>query len=163
MKPVFVQAHNVGPKQKPTTILVKPSFTTGRKGAANGIAQAWHKAYNKVDSCHYVVDEKQTLHCVPDDRSAFPYGYMPFTNAIVVNMCYDPPNRPTNAVLLNTAKLIAQLCKEHKIKPKLLDDEQVSYWGKKKRRSRGGIDVLDCWPVPETDFEIYIKAAYKNL
>ena len=164
MRPiVFVEAKNVGPKQRPTTILVKPSFTTGDPGAANGIAQAWHKKYSRLDSCHYVVDEKQTIQCVPVRKASFPYGAGAFTNAITINMCYDPPSRPSNLVMFHTANLVAHLCKEHRIKLRFLDDEQILRWGEHKWKSRGGIDVLDCWPLGYTDFDVLTKAAFKDL
>jgi hypothetical protein len=159
----FVEAFHVGSKQRPTTILVKPSFTTGDKGAANAIAQAWHNPHNKVDSCHYVVDEAQTIQCVPDNRMSHPYGVGAYQKALTVNMCYDPPKVPTDLVMFHTANLVAHLCKKYKIKCRILDEEQIDEWGKRKWKSKGGIDLLDCWPMKESEFDVLVRAAYKNL
>jgi hypothetical protein len=159
----FVEALHVGPPQRPTTILVKPSYTTGERGAANAIAQAWHQPYNKVDSCHYVVDEFQTLNCVPDKMASHPYGVGAFKNALTINMCYNPPEEPTQLVMFNTAKLVAQLCKKYRIRVKFLTDDEIDQWGKRKWKSRGGIDTLDCWPLNIYEFEVLIRAAFKNL
>lgn len=160
----FVEAFHVGPKQKPTSILIKPSFTTGRKGAAFGIASAWFNPYNKQDSCNYIVDAAQVLNCVPDRQSSYPYGAGAYVNTITINMCYDPPEGPPRyEVVCNTAKLVAMLCKKHKIRLRILSEEEINRWGKRKWRSRGGIDILDCIGLNPDQFYDLTRAMYNNL
>jgi len=134
----FVQAAHVGDKQRPTAILLRTSFTTGDKGAALGIANAWHRAYNKKESCHYVVDEFQAIRCVPDKVEAL-NGTGLVKGVISIDVCYDPPQGPVDAVYRRTSVQVARLCKLHRIRPVVLSDDEEARWLKHRWKSRGGI------------------------
>jgi hypothetical protein len=155
----FVQAHHVGNRrQRPTAIVLRTSFTTGDKGAALGIANAWHNPYTKTDSCHYVVDEFQAVRCVPDKSTAMPIGTGIYKRAISINVCYDPPDAPMAAVVARTARLVARLCKLYKIKPRLLSLGGEEDWVLHKWRSRGGIILKTVGDFPTITFLDAVKA-----
>lgn len=148
----WVEAHHIGRKQRPTAIVLRTSYTTGQRGAANGIAQAWHRAGNRVDSCHYVVDEFQTIRCVKDkvaSRSAYTSQYK---NSISVNVCYDPPQTPMDEVVHRTAVLVARLCKLYKIRPHILSKEEELQWLRHQWRRRGGIILATVGDFPTGKF-----------
>jgi hypothetical protein len=154
----FVEAHHVGPRQRPIVIHLKPSWTTGDAGAANAIAQAWHNPRNKVSSCHYVVDESQTLRCLSDYRASFPIDDEPYKNAITINVCYDPPSMPSEKTLSSVAMLVARLCKLHNIKVRYIHHNTFSWF---KRHS--GIIISDLWGISEEEFLSKVQSNYVSL
>lgn len=151
----FVQAAHVGDRQRPTAILLRTSFTTGDKGAALGIANAWHRSWNRTESCHYVVDEFQAIRCVPDVVEAY-NGSGPIRRVISVNVCHDPPEGPTTAVYNRTARLVARLCKLYRIRPVVLSDEEEARWLKHRWKSRGGIILKTAGDFPVDWFSISV-------
>lgn len=159
----LVEATHVGPRQRPTSIYLRSSFTTASKGAANLIAQAWHNPNNKVDSCHYVVDETQTLRTMSDYRESYPIGKIPYKNVISINVCYNPPDRPSPLVFEHTVKLVARLCKLHNINVAVLNDKQINKWSAHRWRSRGGIIINDCWGVSNEAFLSLVKLEYRSM
>lgn len=159
----FVQAHHVGRKQRPTAIVLRTSFTTGEAGAANGIAQAWHNPNNKVDSCHYVIDEFQVLRCVPDKIEAKSVSTSIYKNSITINVCYDPSTRPLDQVVFKTAKQVARLCKLYGIRVALLDDDQKLRWLHHQWRRRGGIIMATVGDFPTDEFFSIVKTDYERF
>lgn len=148
----FVEAAHVGGKQKPTAIVLRSSFTTSDDGAALGVATHWHYAGSKMDSCHYVVDDAKTFRCVPDKIRAYPMSTGIYNRAVSINVCYEPPDWPSPQVLDRTAVLAARLCKLHKIKPRILSQDQELAWVIHKWRSRGGIILKTVGEFPIADF-----------
>lgn len=159
----FVQAHHIGRKQRPTAIVLRTSFTTGEAGAANGIAQAWHNPNNRVDSCHYVIDEFQVLRCVPDKVEAKSVFTSIYKNSITINVCYDPPTRPLDKVVSKTAKQVARLCKLYGIRVALLNDDQKLMWLHHPWRRRGGIIMTTVGDFPTDKFFSIVKDEYKSF
>jgi len=153
----FVEAAHVDGKQRPTAILLRTSFTTGDKGAALGIAYAWHNPNNKIDSCHYVVDEGTIIRCVPDKVIAKPMGHIIYKSSISVNICYDPIEGPVFDVVDRTAGLVARLCLLYKINFKVLTISEENRWVKHRWRSRGGIILKTVGEFPTDDFFASIK------
>jgi len=158
----FVQAVHVGEKQRPTAILLRTSWTTSRKGAANGIAQAWHNPNNRLDSCHYVVDDFQTLRCVPDNLRAF-HSPSNHKGVVSINVCHDPPAPPTQEVIARVAYLTARLCKLHHIPVHILDLEAECRWIRHKWRSRGGILVKTRGEFPVDKFMASVESNYRTF
>jgi hypothetical protein len=149
----FVQAHHVGRRQRPTSVLLRTSFTTGDKGAALGIANAWTNPYNKMDSCHYVIDEARTYRCVPDKIEAMPTRIPSKVHGTIsVNLCYDPPAGPSKEVLYRSTLLVARLCKCYRIKPRILSETEMDKWMDHKWRSRGGIILHTVGDFPVDKF-----------
>lgn len=147
----FVQAHHVAGRQRPTSILLKTSFTTGDRGAALGIANAWTNPYNRTASCHYVIDESRVYRCVPDKAQAMPFGTK-IKGAITINVCYDPSEGPLDAVFYGTSHLVARLCKLYRIRPRLLSHQEEMRWLSKKWRYRGGIILKTVGDFPADKF-----------
>lgn len=158
----FVQAAHIDGKQRPTAVLLRTSWTTGDKGAANGIAQAWHNPNNRVDSCHYVVDEFQTIRCVPDKIDAF-HSTLQHKGAISINVCHDPPFAPEPSVVCRAAHLTARLCKLYRIPVRILDDVDEKRWLNHKWRSRGGIILKTVGDFPADDFFASVEVEYEGF
>lgn len=155
----FVEARHIGGKQRPKSILIRVSNTTSQTGAAFGIASAWHKVANNVDSCHYVVDEESTFQCVPDRIQAMATHYGS-KNTISINVCAQPASRATdwfdlehNAVFERTAKLVADISDRYKIPVR--DTNWITHhpWF-----FRGGIIVCvkGAWPTEQFLDEVNI-------
>ena len=159
----FVEAYHVGPRQRPTSIYLKPSFTTGDQGAANGIAQAWHNPNNRTTSCHYVVDEAQTLRCLSVYKASYPIDKTPYKNVISITVCYDPPDTPSVKVAQHTARLVARLCKLYDIKLRLLDGDLFDKWSLHRWRTRGGIIIKDYWGVSAEAFLVLVQIEYRSM
>ena len=159
----FVQAHHVGGKQRPTAIVIRTSWTTGDAGAAHAIAQAWHNPYNKIDSCHYVIDKQQTIRCVPDKVAARSVYTSIYRNAITINVCYDPPEIPSDMVIVRTAKQAARLCRLHRIKLRILDKEQELKWLKRPWKTNGGIILATAGSFPVHDFFDRVQFDYGRI
>lgn len=159
----FIQAYHVGPKQRPTAVVLRTSFTTGDAGAALGIANAWHNPNNREDSCHYVVDRLKTFRCIPDRfacKSTRPPGYK---RCIVINVCYNPPEGPEDLVLHRAAKQTARLCKLHRIRLRVLDEEQERLWSRHPRKFRGGIVLATAGEFSTDRFFDSVQNEYRKF
>lgn len=142
----YVEAHHQGGKQKPTAIILRPSFTNSEEGAALAVAQYWHKSSSFWDAGHYTIDRTKRFRCVRDnviagiDNSG--------KGELRVTLCADPISGQQfwdvdehRLVLSNAAHLVAELTLAHKIKLRYLDDDGLARWGKFRTRARGGIYV----------------------
>jgi hypothetical protein len=158
----LVEAAHFGGRQKPSAILIRTSWTTGDRGAANAIAQAWHNPYNRVDSCHYVVDDAQTLRCLPDKVVAFP-GFPEHKGAISINVCHDPPELPTFLTLRRAVILTARLCKLYDFPVRLFDKADEERWLKHKWWYRGGIILKTAGDFPADKFLASVKRERNNI
>ena|SRR5436190_9173631 len=158
----FVEAAHQGTRQRPSAVLLRPSWTTGDNGAANGIAQAWHNPNNRVDSCHYVVDESRILRCVPDKTVAFPVG-QGSKGMVSINVCYDPPFGPEPVITFRAAQLTARLCKLYHIPVRILSDSEEERWMKHKWRFLGGINLKTVGDFPADDFFDSVEHEYRSF
>jgi hypothetical protein len=154
----FIEAYFKGLKQKPTAILLRTSHTPSTEGSAMGIANYWHWSSRVCDSTNYVVDEASTYRCVPDNYAAMHNRLDDIQGVISINLCVPPLSEISYwddtmhaRVLDRAAELVAALCVEHKIQPRVLTWERRSKWAKWKTRRRGGvIFALDgAFPGPE--------------
>jgi hypothetical protein len=159
----FVQAHHVGPKQRPTAIVLRTSFTTGIKGAALGLANAWHYPNNRIDSCHYAVDEFQVIRCIPDRLSCQSAYTDCYKNSITINVCYDPPDEPSDLTMHRTAKQVGRLCRLHRIKVRMLDSDQEKQWIVHPWKRRGGIVIATSGDFPINRFLSSVQEAYRSF
>lgn len=151
----LVEAAHYGGRQRPTAVLIRTSWTTDNAGAANGIAQAWHSPNNREDSCHYVVDESQTIRCVPDKIQAYSTKSF-YKGYISINVCHDPPLPPTVATVLRAARLTARLCKLYRIRVRILNDLEEERWIRHSWKSRGGIILKTAGDFPADTFLAYV-------
>lgn len=115
-----------------------------------GIANYWHSSHAPKLSCHYVVDEEFVYRCVPDDREAYSSKF-DSRGSISINVCSMPTLNHESwqsgeyaSVLEQTARLVAELSKTHKIPVRyvdLLDNRRIF--------TRGGIqiNVRGAWPT----------------
>jgi hypothetical protein len=147
----YVEAVHRGKRQRPTAVLIRTSWTTDLRGAANGVAQAWHNPYNRIESCHYVIDEAVVLRCIPDKIQAFPTKAN-HKGAISINVCYDPPVMPMFTTMCLAAEQTARLCKLYRIPVRLLSEADEERWMKHKWRSRGGIILKTAGDFPTEKF-----------
>jgi hypothetical protein len=159
----YVQAHYQGDYQRPTSIILTPSFTTSDKGAALAVALRWHSKTSPHDSGHYTVDEEDSFSCTPDDSIAG-YGASVQKNAIRITMCAEPVSCEDfwdlsmhHKVLDQTALLVAMLCAEHKIRPVWLDENDQMRWQKHRWRRRGGIFVDVSYNFPQDWFMTQVE------
>lgn len=143
----FVQAHNVGGKQRPTAIVLRSSWTTSEKGAALGIANRLHQRNAPNESYHYVVDEATTYRCIDERRISY-YGAQNPRGAISINVCSQPVDKAVYwddldhaPVLDRTVDLVAQLALTYKIPLQYVD---VPHWI--RRKSGIMIQVAGAWP-----------------
>jgi hypothetical protein len=158
----LVQAANYGGRQRPTAVLLMTSWTTGDKGAANGIAQSWHNPNNRVESSHYVIDEAQTIRCVPDKIEAL-NNERSYKGAISINVCHDPPFGPLPEVMCRTAQLTARLCRIYRIPVRVLSRSEEERWMRHKWRSRGGILLKTVGYFPTDEFFASVENKYKGF
>lgn len=142
----YVQALHQGGKQKPTAIILRPSFTNSKEGAALAVAQYWHRSESFWDAGHYTVDEDKRFRCVRDNVIAGKDDSG--KGEIRIAMCADPVSQTTfwgedehRFVLRNTAELVAELGLAYKLRLDYLDEEGLARWRKRKTRRRGGIYV----------------------
>jgi len=167
----YVESKYQGGKQRPTIIIITPSYTTSKKGAALGIAQTWHSSSSRYDSGHYAVDNDTTFRCVSDlviagHKSAMDKG------AIRITICADPLNRSIfwdtdkhGRVLRNAAKLVADLSLAYKIRVRYLSEEEKMHWAKRRSRRRGGIFIgegMGNWPSEVFLREVEAQRALKT-
>jgi len=159
----LVEAAHQGSKQRPTAIVIRTSWTSSKKGAANAIAQAWHNPNNKLDSCHYVVDEARTIRCVPDKVIAWHTSTYYNKGAISINVCYDPPDIPPSAMIARAAYLTARLCKLYHIPVRVLDEEARIKWLRHKWRIRGGIIINTAGDFPTNEFFTSVESDHRSF
>lgn len=144
----YVEAHHQGGKQKPTAIILRPSFTNSEEGAALAVAQYWHRSSSFWDAGHYTVDRTQRFRCVRDNVIA---GKDTSSKGeLRVAICADPMSGQVfwnedehRYVLRNAAQLVAELTLAHKIKVRYLDQESLEHWSQFRTRRRGGIYVYE--------------------
>lgn len=158
----FVEAAHYDGRQRPSAVLLRTSWTTGDKGAANGIAQAWHNPNSRVDSCHYVIDEFQTLRCVPDNIDAY-HSTLSHKGAVSINVCHNPPFAPERVIVCRAAQLTARLCKLYHIPVRILSDAEEAKWVKRKWRSRGGIILKTVGDFPADEFFDSVVSEYRSF
>jgi hypothetical protein len=158
----LVEAAHYGGRQRPSAVLLRTSWTTGRAGAANGIAQTWHNPRNKVDSCHYVIDTARVIRCVPDKIEAYPMPHR-YKGAISINLCYDPPFTDDMRIVMRAAELTARLCKLYNIPVRVLSTEDEANWRKRRWRSRGGILDYTVGDFPIHNFFTFVGHEYKGF
>lgn len=161
----YVEAQHQGGKQKPTAIILRPSFTNSKDGAALAVAQYWHKSASFWDAGHYTVDESKRFRCVRDNVIAGKDDTD--KNAIRIAMCADPISGTqfwdVNAhrfVLRKTAQLVAELCLAYDINYAYLDDEGLTRWRKRRNRKRGGIYVHEPSGFPYQEFQNEVRTQY---
>lgn len=144
----YVEAYHQGGKQKPTAIILRPSFTNSEEGAALAVAQYWHKSKSFWDAGHYTVDRNAVIRCVRDNVIA---GIdKTGKGELRVAICADPISGKVfwdedehRLVLRKVASLVAELTLAHKIKVRYLDQEAMDRWGQFRTRARGGIYVYE--------------------
>lgn len=158
----FVEAAHYDGRQRPSAVLLRTSWTTGDSGAANGIAQAWHNPNNRVDSCHYVIDESQVLRCVSDKIDAYHTTHN-YKGAVSINVCHDPPFSPEPAIVCRAAHLTARLCKLYRIPVRIMGDEDEQRWMKHKWKSRGGIFLKTVGNFPVDEFLASVEFEYRSF
>lgn len=167
----FVEAKHKGGRQKPTAIEIQASFTTSEKGAALGVAQAWHRDASTLPVSHYSVDEVEKYHCVLDNVQAGRKEQRE-KNVLRVTICAEPQGRQHfwdhdihDLVLSNAANLVAQLCLAYHIPTKYLDEDATARWKRLRWRRRGGIivDVPGDWPYRSFLLEVQSTQVAKAL
>lgn len=165
----YVEAHHQGGKQKPTTIILRPSFTNSEEGAALAVAQFWHKSASFWDAGHYTVDRNKRFRCVRDNVIA---GIDNSSKGeLRIAICADPFSGKQfwnldehGLVLHNTAKLVAELTLAYKIPVSYHTEESLSSWRKFRTRRRGGIYVDEYSGFPFQHFinEVNAQRALKT-
>jgi hypothetical protein len=147
----FVEARNVGAKQRPTAILIRLSSTTSEKGAALGIANYHHKVGAPLESHHYIIDEVETYNCVPDKVQAYKSPH----KSLSVLICAQPhedvalwEDATARPVMYRAACLVANLIRIHNVRIRYLDEADQKRWLHHKWRRRGGliVQVVGTWP-----------------
>lgn len=159
--PPYVEAYNVGDKQKPTAIKLTMGFTTSDKGAALGVANRLHLSSAPPESYHYMVDEAEIYQGVWDRFAAYHTPY----RAIDVLVCADPVENVKiwstsgyRDVLHRTSELVAELCLAYKIPARYIDGEDFARWQNRKTRRRGGIILGTIGEWPKDQFIIDVEA-----
>lgn len=165
----YVQARHQGGKQKPTAIILRPSFTNSEDGAALAVAQYWHRSSSFWDAGHYTVDSSKRFRCVRDNVIA---GVKDTDKgAIRIALCADPIGREVfwdwtehGPVLMRTAELVAELSLAYKIEPRYLDEGDFERWANRRTKRRGGIYVFEKsgWPYEEFLNEVLSQRTLKK-
>jgi hypothetical protein len=155
----YVEAHYQGGKQKPTAIILRPSFTNSEEGAALAVAQYWHRSSSFWDAGHYTVDNARRFRCVRDNVIAGKDDSG--KGELRIALCADPMSGKIfwnedehRLVLRNAAQLVAELSLAHKIKARYLDQEGLERWSKFRSRARGGIYIYEPSGFP---FEAFLN------
>lgn len=153
----FVQARDIGGKQRPSLISIKISDTTARKGAAFAISNNQHRTSGLNHVAHYIVDESDLYQCVPENRIAGA-SKSAIKGSINVLMCSELvesslffTSDKRKSAFDRTAELISKLCFFYKINVQYLDPGAASAWNKLNFKSHSGIIVYPeaCWPKNE--------------
>lgn len=150
----YVESRYKGGNQKPTVIILAPSFTTSEDGAALGLATTWNSSSSPYRTSHYVVDNESIYRCTDDNvvagRPRFSYK-----NALRITICAEPVSvsrfwdvNEHSKVLYKTASLVSDLSQIHNIRLRYLNEVDQRKWNKFKWRRRGGIilEVRNGWP-----------------
>lgn len=147
----YVQARNVGGKQKPTAIVLHLSNTTSEKGAALGVANYHHRFDAPHKSYHYIVDESKIYRCVPINVASYGNPYQ----AINILLCMQPQevfrnwlDSPETKALAKAVDLIADLMLAYRIPARNLTGVAEQKWFKRRWRRRGGLilRIRGDWP-----------------
>lgn len=159
----YVEAHHQGGKQKPSAIILRPSFTNSEEGAALAVAQYWHRSSSFWDAGHYTVDKNSVIRCVRDnviagvDKSG--------KGELRVAICADPISGKVfwdedehRLVLRKTAKLVAELTLAYKIPVSYMNAEDFEKWRKFRTRARGGIFLHEPSGFPIQSFINEVRA-----
>lgn len=167
----YVEARNKGGKQKPTSIILTPSFTTSERGAALGLATRWSSSSDSNNVGHFVIDEATRYRCIDDDRIAGLPGNRT-KNAIRIVICAEPVSGSRfwdfqgehYHVLRNTAELVAGLTLSYKIPVSYFTEGSFARWEKRSWRHRGGIYVAEMngWPWQEFINLVKLKTTLKT-
>lgn len=165
----YVEALHQGGKQKPTAIILRPSFTNSKDGAALAVAQYWHRSSSFWDAGHYTVDSEKRFRCVRDNVIAGTDETA--KNAIRIAICADPISGSVfwdvdghRLVLRRTAELVAELTLAYKINVDYLDEDSFARWERRRTRRRGGIYVIERngWPAQAFLDEVRAQRTLKS-
>lgn len=166
-----VEAFYQDGKQKPTAIILTPSFTTSAKGAALGVAMNWHTKSSPHESGHYTVDEVQRFRTTPDNRVAG-HWHCSQKGAIRIMICAEPYSASRFwhddehiPVLQKTAELVADLTLAHNINVAYFTEPTFERWKKRPSRRRGGIlvDTPEGWPWQAFYNDVMAQRALKTI
>ena len=144
----YVEARYQFGKQKPRQIVLRGTFTTSSKGAALGIAQAWHSSHEPWISGHYTVDDETRYRCIEDNVIA---GTKDAHNKGVLRIaiCAEPVSgyrfwdeAAHSRVLKRAAKLVAELSLAYNIPIRYVENDN-SLWRIKKGLV---VDTPNGWP-----------------
>ena len=135
-------------KHTPRRIILRGTFTTSEKGAALGLAQAWHNSPEPWKSGHYTVDDETRFRCIPDRVIAGTKDCAD-KGAIRVAICAEPVNGHRfwdgtihGRVLNRTAKLVAELTLAYNIPVRYINEDDRGYFS-----GRGiYVDTPSGWP-----------------
>jgi hypothetical protein len=144
----YVEARYQFGRQKPRRIILRGTFTTSAKGAALGLAQAWHSAPEPWKSGHYTVDEETRFRCIPDLVIAGTKAESD-KGTLRVAICAEPVSGQRfwdetlhGRVLNRTAKLVAELTLAYNIPVRYINEDDRGWWS-----GRGiYVDTPSGWP-----------------
>ena len=166
----YIEARNKFGRQKPTAIIIKPSFTTSEKGAAYGIAYGWFLSNKPWWSGHYSIDARKTYRSVIDTVIAGTKEDHD-RGGIRIAVCAEPLDRTVmwhpkehKVVLHRLADLVADLVLCYGINLKELNAEETSCWRKRPSRRRGGLIIEETsgWDSEAFLNEVKHKIAMKK-
>lgn len=165
----YVEALHQGGRQRPTAIILRPSFTNSEDGAALAVAQYWHRSSSFWDAGHYTVDNTKRFRCVRDNVIAG--KDVEDKGAIRIAICADPVTGTTfwdeyehRFVLRQTAELVSELTLAYNIRPNVLSESDLVQWRKRRTLRRGGIHVVETRGFPFDSFmnEVNAQRALKT-
>lgn len=164
----YVEARHQGGRHRPTSILIKPSWTTSDEGAALGVAQRQHMHDAPHETFHFTVDEEQIFQCVPA-RTVAGHEHCAQKGLLKIKVCFDPSvtqygwNSGTYVRLLDQlSTLTAQLTVDYKIRPRMLNYLTFDRWTSWHTRRRGGIFAQMEGPWPQEDFIAQVERKRKE-
>ena len=164
----YVQARNVGGKQRPTAIVLSLSNTTSDSGSALAIANYHHSTVAPQKSYHYVVDEDNIYRCAPLDVAVYGNPH----RGIGVHICAQPhestplwEDGSAARVMTRAADLVADLVLAHRIPARNLTGAAEDKWFKHRWRRRGGIivRVQGAWPYTSFLTDVRAQMAIKRM
>lgn len=160
----YVEAHCQFGKQKPKRIVLRGTFTTSAKGAALGIAQAWHSSHEPWISGHYTIDDETRYRCIDDHviagtKESHDKGFLR------IAICAEPVsgyrfwNETLHARVLNrTAKLVAELSLAYNIPIRYVPGD-LNRWPMKRGIV---IDTPSGWPAEAFLAEVNAQRVLKT-
>jgi hypothetical protein len=167
----YVESRYRSGKQRPTAIIITPSWTSSEQGAALGLANHWHSMFSPPTTGHYIVDSEMIYRTARDDEVAGAKDSSE-KGAIYITVCAEPVH-PDNfwdpdthyLVLRKTAELVVALVDTHKIRTRYLNERKFDQWRWWRNRFRGGIYIDSPGVFPKMDFaaEIERQAILKTL